>query len=184
MNKFLGHLKTVLNHKKEVFKNCRKAGIFWQGVFHDLSKFSFVEFTNSVKFYTDGKQSPNNNEKLTKGYSESWLHHKGRNKHHYEYWLEFAPSKENPITAGKMPLKYFKEMFCDRIAATKIYQKENYTNRSPLEYYLSRDEQKLMHEDVSRLLEKCLMLLAIYGEDVAFTYIKSITEKDYKERNF
>ncbi|MCR4662167.1 MAG: DUF5662 family protein [Clostridia bacterium] len=184
MNRFIGHLKTVLHHKKEVFKICKKLGIFWQGLVHDTSKFSYAEFSKGVKYFTDGHQSPNNGEKKEKGYSSSWLHHKGRNKHHFEYWIEFGAFETNYIKPAKMPLKYVKEMLADRIAATKTYLKNDYTETSPLEYYLSKDESVFMHPDTSKLLEKCLMFIAIYGEDYTFNYLKSLKEKDYISGDF
>ena len=75
------HFKTVMTHKMYVFLFCKEAGIPWQGIKHDLSKFSPTEFIESVKYYT-GTDSPINNCKKVNGYSEAWMHHKGRNKHH------------------------------------------------------------------------------------------------------
>ena len=37
-----------------------------------------------------GDRSPNNAERGEKGYSSAWLHHKGRNRHHYEYWIDYS----------------------------------------------------------------------------------------------
>ena len=87
---FWGHLKTILHHKKLVRHYCFRAGLYKQGIMHDWSKYSPVEFINGVKNYQGGKKSPNFGEKKTKGYSSVWLHHKGRNRHHYEYWIDFT----------------------------------------------------------------------------------------------
>ena len=50
--KFIGHLKTVNKHRFTVCKLCFHCGLYWQGLTHDLSKYSPVEFINGVKFYT------------------------------------------------------------------------------------------------------------------------------------
>ena len=70
-----------------------------------------------------------------KGYSAAWLHHKGRNRHHYEYWLDYSTDLNEGIIGMKMPVRYVVEMFIDRVAASKNYMKEKYTNQAPLEYY-------------------------------------------------
>ena len=83
------HLILITKHKWVVFKLCCKVGIPWRGLVHDLSKYSPTEFFESIKYYT-GTHSPITGEKQDKGYSEAWLHHKGRNKHHSEYWIDYA----------------------------------------------------------------------------------------------
>ena len=173
MNKFFGHLKTVLHHKRLVFRYARKAGIPFRGFFHDSSKFSPTEFIPGVKYFSDGKRSPTVAERKDKGYSAAWLHHKGRNKHHFEYWIEFNWNGEL-IYKSPMPLKYVKEMFCDRVAATKTYLKDRYTDSAPLEYYLSRDERRFMHEETYTLLETLLVMLAEKGEKETFDYIRKL----------
>ena len=173
MNRFFGHLKTVLHHKRLVFHYACKAGIPWQGFFHDTSKFSPVEFFPGVKYFTDGTRSPNVAERIDKGYSSAWLHHKGRNKHHFEYWTELNYAGKD-VFVCPMPLRYVKEMFCDRVAATKTYLKDNYTDRSPLEYYLRKNERAFMHEQTYTLLEKLLVMLAEKGEKETFSYLKKL----------
>ena len=97
----IGHTKTVAKHKWIVFKLACRAGIPWRGFVHDLSKFSPTEFGESVKYYV-GVHSPITEAKKDKGYSEAWLHHKGRNKHHLEYWID---SDANPVVPV-IPYKY------------------------------------------------------------------------------
>lgn len=82
---FFGHLSTINHHKWLVMQHCFKVGLYRQGLLHDLSKYSPVEFLAGVKYY-QGFESPNNAERRAIGYSRAWLHHKGRNKHHLEYW--------------------------------------------------------------------------------------------------
>ena len=175
MRKFFGHLKTVTKHRYLVFKHCVKAGIFWRGLLHDLSKFSPVEFINGVKNYTDGTRSPNDKERIKRGYSMAWLHHKGKNKHHFEYWTEIN-LKGVPFTAFKMPLVYVKEMICDRISACKTYQKENYTDESALTYFINRGDARYMHEDTKDLVLDILTQFAMKGEKEGFSYLRKLKE--------
>ena len=92
--KYIKHFITITKHKYEVFKLCCKAGIPFQGLIHDNSKYSFTEFFISAKFYT-GINSPIMRERKKYGYSKAWIHHKGRNKHHFEYWLDPANKEKN-----------------------------------------------------------------------------------------
>ena len=81
------HFKTITTHRILVMQGCFKMGLYWQGLTHDLSKYSPTEFMTGVRYY-QGNKSPNAAEREEKGYSEAWLHHKGRNRHHYEYWTD------------------------------------------------------------------------------------------------
>ena len=55
--KFFRHLKTVRTHRKWVRYYCRMLGMNWQGLTHDLSKYSTAEFWESVRWY-QGTSSP------------------------------------------------------------------------------------------------------------------------------
>ena len=127
------HFNTITKHRHKVIQHCFKAGIGFQGLFHDLSKYSPSEFIAGAKYYK-GNRSPNEGEREILGYSPAWLHHKGRNKHHFEYWNDYNP-KERRVMPVEMPKKYIVEMFCDRVAASKIYQGKKYTDAYPLEYF-------------------------------------------------
>ena len=116
---FFGHLSTVTRHRSTVFIHCCKAGIPWRGFWHDISKFSPTEFIPSVKHYAGGRRSPNELERADYGYSLAWMHHKGRNRHHFEYWTDYDPVT-HVMSPVKMPKKYLVEMFCDRVGASKI----------------------------------------------------------------
>ena len=165
-----GHFSTITNHKILVMKNCFKVGLYAQGLMHDLSKYSPTEFVVGCKYY-QGHRSPNNAEREETGLSTAWLHHKGRNKHHYEYWIDY--NTEGPGLAGsKMPEKYVVEMFMDRIAASKNYLKERYKDSSPLEYYMGGAEYQIIHPESKILLEKLLHMLAEKGEEATFDYIR------------
>lgn len=173
MPKWYKHLKTINNHKKMVMKNCFRCGLIKQGLLHDLSKYSWAEFSVGAKYY-QGTRSPNEAEREDKGYTSSWLRHKGRNKHHLEYWLDYSPDRNKPGIMGmKMPDNYIVEMFCDRIAASKNYKKENYTDSCPLDYYMMGRSRALLHPYVAEKLELLLNMLAEKGEDYTFRYARA-----------
>lgn len=148
-----------------------KAGIFWQGLRHDLSKYTLTEFVPGVKYYT-GTKSPNEGERVEKGYSLAWLHHKGRNKHHFEYWVDYNPQshRSEPV---EMPYNYVVEMFCDRVAASKIYNGKNYKQTDPLDYFNRRYAYRAIHPKTSDQIEELLKMLAEKGEDETFAYIRN-----------
>ena len=166
------HFKTITKHRHQVIKNCFKAGIGFQGLFHDLSKYSPVEFITGAKYFK-GTRSPNEVEREIYGHSLAWMHHKGRNRHHYEYWNDYNPY-EKRVVAVKMPLKYLVEMFCDRVAASKIYQGKNYTNSHPLEYFQRGKHSMFIHNQTADTLESWLVMLKEKGEKETFSYIKSL----------
>ena len=170
--KWLEHLKTINKHKLVVMKHCFAVGLYKQGILHDLSKYSWTEFSVGAKYF-QGNRSPNDAEREDKGYTSSWLHHKGRNKHHLEYWIDYSVDKTKGIVGMQMPKQYVIEMFCDRIAACKIYNKENYNQRQPLEYYMKGRAGKLLHPETKRLLEGYLKMLAEKGEEYTFRYIRN-----------
>lgn len=174
------HFKTINHHKYLVMKGCFRVGLYKQGLLHDLSKYSPTEFLVGCKYY-QGTASPNNREREVKGYSSAWLHHKGRNKHHLEYWIDYSVGKDKSMVGMKMPLKYVVEMFIDRVAASKNYQKEKYRDDSPWEYYAQGRGRYMIHKDTQKLLEKLLRMLAEEGEDKTFSYIKNVLlkQKDY-----
>ena len=168
------HFLTITKHRNKVMLHCFKAGIFGRGLLHDLSKYSPTEFIAGMKYY-QGTRSPNEAEREDVGYSTAWLHHKGKNRHHFEYWNDVNP-KTKVYAPVKMPLKFLKEMFCDRVAASKIYQGKNYTDAHPFEYFAKGKARNYMHEETANLLEKLLVMLKEKGEKETFKYIKSLKE--------
>ena len=72
----------------------------------------------------------------------------------------------------KMPVRYVVEMFCDRVAACNTYQKEKYTDASPLEYYEHSKSHYILHPETRALLEEMLTMLAEKGETETFAYIR------------
>ena len=159
-------------------KGCFAVGLYRQGLLHDLSKYSPTEFLVGCKYY-QGTMSPNNAERMERGFSSAWLHHKGRNKHHLEYWLDYGvPEKRGDkvirkgICGMRMPVEYVVEMYIDRVAASKNYQKEKYTDRSALNYYMDGREVHILHEDTCALLELLLLMLSARGEEYVNWFIR------------
>lgn len=181
LHNFNGHLHTVNSHRRLVRKYCFKLGLYRQGMMHDLSKYSPSEFIPGVKYYQDGHRSPNNAQREDEGVSKAWLHHKGRNKHHFEYWIDYDVDGNSTIFAGmKMPVKYVAEMFCDRVAASRIYNKDKYKDSDPLDYYIKGLGHYIMHPETDELLHNLLKMLADKGEEYTFAYIKANVLKKKK----
>ena len=176
-----GHFKTITHHRHLVMAHCRKCGIGWQGLRHDLSKYSPAEFIPGCRYFT-GKRSPNEGERREKGYSEAWMHHKGRNKHHFEYWNDVSPAthRYEPV---KMPYNYLAEMVCDRIAASKTYKGKDYTDASALEYFLGGHGREQMNAETARELERLLTMLRDKGEKETFAHVRAQLREKRKNKN-
>lgn len=173
------HFCTITRHRHAVIRHCFRAGIGWQGLFHDLSKYSPREFLAGARYY-QGNRSPNEVEREKFGYSPAWLHHKGRNRHHFEYWTDYSPV-ERRVMPVKMPLKYVAEMFCDRVAASKIYQGDKYTQEHPIAYFMGGKPRRSIHPETSDLLEGWLTMLAEQGEEATFAHVRKLVKanKEY-----
>ena len=182
MNKIFGHFKTITTHKIVVMKECFKIGLYRQGLLHDMSKYGPTEFFEGCKYY-QGTASPHLKERAAKGYSAAWLHHKGRNKHHFEYWIDYSPVHGEGLVGSRMPPKYVAEMMMDRIAASKVYNRENYNQHFPLEYYEKGKHGYMIHPETRALLEYLLHMLDEQGEDVTFEYIRKnlVGKKEYPD---
>ena len=164
------HLKTITRHRWLVLTGCFRVGLYWQGLTHDLSKFSPTEFFTGAKYY-QGTRSPNAAEREDKGYSEAWMHHKGRNRHHYEYWTDMNKAT-GQYESVEMPRKYLVEMVMDRRAACITYQGAAYTDASALEYLEKSREQRLLHPNTRRQLQYILEMLRDRGEEETFRYLR------------
>ena len=168
----LSHLKTVNRHRYLVCKYCFRLGLYRQGLIHDLSKYSPQEFWVGAKYY-QGDRSPNDAERREKGYSAAWLHHKGRNKHHLEYWTDYGGHGEG-IVGGEMPVKYVAEMFCDRLAASRVYRGGQFDQADPWKFFQRSKTHTILNQNTSDLLESMVLKLKDEGEDAAFAYIRQI----------
>lgn len=171
MSNFFKHLHTVNKHRCLVCRLCFKLGLYRQGLTHDLSKYSFTEFITSCRYYL-GNRSPIYAEYQDKGYSEIWLHHKGRNKHHWEYWIAFIKDR---IVTLEMPIRYIKEMVADRIAACMVYEGKSYHSSSALEFLEASREKRLIPPKTYQKLKEYLTIVA---ENDLNTALKIIKNKD------
>lgn len=164
------HFRTITHHRHLVQKYCFRVGLYWRGLTHDLSKYSPTEFWRGAKYY-QGTFSPTQQERRENGYSLAWMHHKGRNRHHYEYWTDMNPQtrRYEPIP---MPRKYLVEMVMDRRAACMTYQGKAYRDDAALKYFTKGRERTLMHPETARQLEYILTMLANQGEEATFRYLK------------
>ena len=163
------HIGLVSRHKWKVFILCTKIGMPFRGAVHDLSKFSPTEFWESVKYY-NGKKSPIIVSKEKNGYSKAWLHHKGRNKHHSEYWIDFNSKDSIPV----IPYKYAAEMVCDRLSASLKYNGKEWKQNMPLDYWNKEKEQLLIHPYIQNFLTEVFQQVEKNGIN------KTLTKKNIK----
>lgn len=171
MSNLWKHLKTITIHKLFVMRNCFRLGLYKQGLTHDLSKYMPTELIAGAKYY-QGTRSPNYGEREAKGYSLAWMHHKGRNRHHYEFWTDYniVTKRDEPMP---MPIRFVLEMFADRMAASKVYLGDAYTDSSPLAYYMQGSDHMQIHPKTKKQLEFLLRMLARDGEEKTFSYIRT-----------
>ena len=176
MGKYWSHFKTVSKHKHEVFKQCWACGIGWQGLLHDMSKFGLTEFASSARYF-QGNRSPIEAEKEEIGYSKAWLHHKGHNKHHWEYWTDFAD--DGTIIANKIPAKYVIEMCCDWIGAGKVYCKDQWTTSSPMNHYIKMRPGRYFHPDTDALIINCMNIIKDEGLEAYHQFARKVLRSGY-----
>lgn len=159
----MGTFKTVCKHKYYVGKYCFIAGIPLRGILHDLSKLSPTEFIESVKYY-QGYRSPIDACKEANGWSKAWMHHKGRNKHHYEYWQDNFDKGGNPVM---MPREYAFEMFCDYVGAARAYQGKDFSFKDELEWWNKKKSNGIaMHPQTKEFIDEMMRACARHGEKV------------------
>ena len=137
---------------------------------HDWSKFSPTEFLESIKYF-DGHESPIMKCKADKGYSKAWLHHKGRNKHHHQYWVDLSIPEQTVI----MPYKYAVEMVCDELAAGIVYNGKNWTPNTQLDYYMNKERENLIHPQIDKFLISIFTEVSKKGLD------ETLTKKNIRE---
>ena len=169
------HFRTITAHKLKVMLLCFRVGLFKQGLLHDMSKYTPTEFLTGCRYY-QGTRSPNAREREVVGYSAAWMHHKGRNKHHFEYWTDFS-IQSGRMAGVKMPVTYFVEMVMDRIAASKTYKGSAYKDSDSLVYFQNSTETDLMHPETRAQLLYVLKMLAARGERYTFRYLRHLLKK-------
>lgn len=178
ISKIIKHLHVVNRHRFKVFLFCCKVGIPFQGLIHDLSKYSPTEFFESVRYF-QGDRSPIKKCKEVNGYSKAWLHHKGRNKHHYEYWYDYNAPLETPM----MPFKYYLEMICDTMAAGKTYQGKNWSGEYQLKYWNNVKDKAKLHPQMLKLLDRTYLEIKNQGLEKVLRrkYLHSLYEEYTKD---
>jgi len=167
------HFKTITKHKLLVTYSCFRAGLIIQGLKHDLSKYSRLEFWTSVKYYT-GTKSPISAEKADKGYSMMWLNHKARNRHHWEYWTDF---KFGEPYAAKMPKRYLVEHVLDGICAGMVYGGKNFKGGDPLKF-VKNEPYRLYHEDTKRDVYLLLEVFSKIPTREFYKFVKKYLKSD------
>lgn len=179
LEKLWKYFLTIWKHKAVVYQECSACGITWQGIVHDLSKFSRDEFISSAKYFCSDK-SPHYGDAEENGYSLAWLHHKGCNKHHWEFWTDFNED-DGSIKVNKIPYNYVVEMVCDWIGAGKVYEKDRWTQLSPLDYYNKVRSGRYFHPETEKLILMFLNAIASHGLEEFHRMAKSIyTKVDYE----
>lgn len=174
------HVSLVLRHKWYVFIYCTMLGMPFRGLKHDMSKFAPIEFIESIKYY-DGRISPITKCKKINGYSKAWLHHKGRNKHHPEYWVDLQATNQTPI----IPYKYVAEMICDKLSASQIYNGKDWTKSSELEYWKIEKTRIQLNVHVEEMLTEVFEQVAEQGIKPILTKanIKGLYKKHCEDKN-
>ena len=164
-----GHLKTVLTHKYWVFRYAFTAGIPVRGLLHDLSKFSPAEWGESIRYYT-GKRSPIRDARAENGYSLTWIHHRGRNRHHFEYWLDNRA--DGGLTVVPMPFFCALELICDRLGAGRAYRKKNFTlEEQVFRFHQDIESSPLVHPQTKRFVGSVFIALNEAPDKQAFKKI-------------
>ncbi len=170
-----GHFKTITKHRLLVMVHCFKMGLFLQGLTHDLSKYSPTEFIPGCRYFV-GYMSPNNAEREQIGFSTAWMHHKGRNRHHFEYWTDLSLKEPGKYVPVKMPRRYVAEMVADRVAASKVYKGKDYDQTCAYQYFARAPlaSSGLIHAETAKELGFLLKMVAVKGEEYTFRYIRKV----------
>lgn len=174
LKNMIKHLKLVSKHKWLVFKFSIKLGIPIRGLLHDLSKFSFDEFFESINYY-DGKKSPITMCKIENGYSQAWVHHKGRNKHHDSYWVDLNSKQVAPV----IPYKYMAEMICDKLSACITYMGKDWTNSSEYDYWQKEKTKIILNPKCENFLTE--VFIEVKNNGIEKTITKHNIESLYKK---
>ena len=170
------HFWTVTKHRHHVFLNCVRCGIPFRGLVHDLSKFSFTEFINSSKYYVGVSSPVYEQRKDNDLVSTIALHHTGRNKHHWEYWVDFHRGN---LIISMFPYKYAVEYFCDMIAASKVYSGKSFNRKGVLDYWNEKKEKYYFIHP--KMIEFITWALEQFAESGFKNLKKKYTKKKYDE---
>lgn len=165
---YYSHFRKVMIHRKWVRHYCFKVGHYWQGLTHDLSKYSPTEFIENAEYY-QGNRSPIDACKEKNGYSLAWMHHRGRNKHHREYWTDYYDKGTASIA---MPYKYAVEMLCDFLAAGRAYNGLDFTYKEELKWWKNQlDKDICIHPHTAKFITLALTRI-VEGEELTSILVK------------
>lgn len=172
MMKVLKLLRRIIIHKFWVAYYCFQIGLYWQGIIHDLSKFSLTEIKGALKYWNDSKSSLAY-EKEINGYSATFLHHRGRNPHHYEYWVH---SLDVGGIAAEIPRKYVLELICDYLAACRTYGGDP---RNEINWWLEVSPSIKMHDNTKFYIYRVFNHLHLFPQS---TLKEAISYSDFANR--
>jgi len=151
---YWSHFKYTTMHKWYVFLECIYMGIFWRGVFHDLSKYSPSEFCQYANYFfdTDGTRFVKHDDNVrSQDFARAWNHHLKRNDHHWQYWIEFSYDGRITMNPRVMDWDAMKEMVCDMRGAGRAQGVDDPQN--PLKWYTANRDRILLHPDTRFWLE-------------------------------
>lgn len=156
MNMHLQYLKYMLRHKWYVFQECRKAGILWRGIVHDLSKFRPDEWLPYARYFYGGAHRKwkdvtayektyfwqaawhDTQECVDDEFDAAWLKHIHRNPHHWQYWV--LREDNGAEKCLPMPWDDMAEMLCDWRGAGKA---QGYGDNTIEWYGKNKDKMRL-----------------------------------------
>jgi len=176
LKKCAGHLVKISKHKMVVAKCCNLAGIPVRGFFHDLSKYNPKEFLEYAKYYGEDR-SPVDICKEKNGYCKSWMHHRGHNSHHYEYWIDKLDKGGEPLI---MPYKDTVEMICDWIGAGMVYEKSSWNCKRPYEWWMNKKKTAKIHPRIMQFIDFILLDIKVH-ENLYGSLNKEFTKKWYNK---
>lgn len=175
MSNFFKHLVLITKHRHQVIRNGFHMGIFFHTLKHDLSKYSPSEFIPSYKNYKGTSSPVFETRKQHNGYSPVAVHHTNRNKHHYEYWVDFYRGYALTIA---LPYKYAVEYVCDMMAASKTYDKKHFSGKVVYDYFVAREDYFILHPATKEFIKTCFLR---YEESKFKNLKKKETKKLYNE---
>ena len=154
------HFVLITKHRHRVIRNASHMGIFWHSLKHDLTKYGWLEFHTSSKYYV-GDHSPVYEERLHNNYfSRVCQHHTKRNPHHWEYWADFFGGH---ILAKRMPWKYAVEYVCDVLSASYTYNPKEFRSDSAYKYFEGKKDHYFLNKGTSEFISWCLLQYAESG---------------------
>lgn len=167
--KYYKYILLLIKHKWIVFKLLLKAGLYKQAIAHDLSKLNPIEIIGYNEPYGSAK------------FNAAWLHHKGRNKHHCQYWTDI--NENNELVVVDMPQKYIYELVADWISAGQCYEK-NWTQTEPFNYLSTVYNTDLMSARTLQLVAAITFDIKIQGAaEVMKNIRKGKYENEFLENN-